>query len=128
MVELAIIVIVIVCSPLAPPPEQKPPEPVTFSVTASYYSHQGKMADTRGTKYFDPNNKHLAAHKSLPFGTKLILTNPANNQTLEVEITDRGPFVKGRDIDLSRAGAIHLGFKEEGITNLLAQIIEEPAT
>lgn len=127
MVDLAIIIIVMLVAPLLPPPE-KPREPETFKVTASWYSHSGKMADTRTDRYFDPNDKHLAAHKDLPFGTKLRLTNPANQQTLEVEIADRGPYVKGRDLDLSRAGALHLGFKEEGVTDLRAQVIEVPAS
>lgn len=51
-----------------------------------------------------------AAHKSLPFGSKVAVTNKKNGQAVTVTITDRGPYVKGRCIDLSQAGARALGF------------------
>ena len=47
-------------------------------------------------------NKLTAAHKKLPFGTRVKVTNEANGKSVVVEITDRGPFVKGREIDLSK--------------------------
>ena len=50
-----------------------------------------------------------AAHKSLPFGTRLRVTNPGNGRSVIVRINDRGPFVAGRDIDLSRAAAQEIG-------------------
>lgn len=52
-----------------------------------------------------------AAHKSLPFGTKVQVTNQTNGSTVVVRINDRGPFIKGRIIDLTPAGASQLGFK-----------------
>lgn len=51
-----------------------------------------------------------AAHKTLPFGTRLRVTNTANGRSVVVRINDRGPFVAGRDLDLSRAAAEALGF------------------
>ena len=51
-----------------------------------------------------------AAHKTLPFGTRLRVTNTANGRSVVVRINDRGPFVAGRDLDLSRAAADALGF------------------
>ena len=51
-----------------------------------------------------------AAHKSLPFGSKLKVTNKKNGHAVTVTITDRGPYVKGRCIDMSKAGARALGF------------------
>jgi rare lipoprotein A len=51
-----------------------------------------------------------AAHKSLPFGSKVKVTNKKNGHAVTVTITDRGPYVKGRCIDLSKAGAAALGF------------------
>lgn len=50
-----------------------------------------------------------AAHKERPFGTRVTVTNLANGRSVVVRITDRGPFVKGRCIDLSRAGANAIG-------------------
>ena len=56
------------------------------------------------------DNAMTAAHKSLPFGSKVEVTNKKNSRAVTVMITDRGPYVKGRCIDLSRAGASALGF------------------
>src|SRR5262245_41361093 len=55
-------------------------------------------------------NAMTAAHKSLPFGSKVKVTNKKNGHAVTVTITDRGPYVKGRCIDLSKAGAGALGF------------------
>ena len=57
-----------------------------------------------------PLNEMTAAHKSLPFGSKVKVTNKKNGHAVTVTITDRGPYVKGRCIDLSKAGASALGF------------------
>jgi rare lipoprotein A len=56
------------------------------------------------------DNDMTAAHKSLPFGSKVKVTNKKNGNAVTVTITDRGPYAKGRCIDLSRAGAGALGF------------------
>ena len=56
------------------------------------------------------DNAMTAAHKSLPFGCKVKVTNKKNGHAVTVTITDRGPYVKGRYIDLSKAGARALGF------------------
>ena len=56
------------------------------------------------------DNVMTAAHKSLPFGSKVKVTNKTNGHAVTVTITDRGPYVKGRCIDLSKAGAGALGF------------------
>ncbi len=57
-----------------------------------------------------------AAHRSLPFGTKLRVTNKYNGRSVIVRINDRGPFVKGRMLDLSRGAASQLGFIGSGHT------------
>jgi len=56
-----------------------------------------------------------AAHRSLPFGTKLKVVNPNNGRTVVVRINDRGPFIKGRVLDLSLAAADELGFRNAGV-------------
>ena len=56
------------------------------------------------------DNAMTAAHKSLPFGSKVKVTNKKNGHAVTVTITDRGPYVKGRCIDLTKAGARALGF------------------
>ena len=76
-------------------------KPFKKAVHASYYADKfnGKRT-TSGTKF--DNNKYTAAHKKLPFGTKVRVTNEKNGKWVIVEITDRGPFVKSREIDLSK--------------------------
>jgi rare lipoprotein A len=59
-----------------------------------------------------------AAHRSFKFGTLLKLTNPRNNKTVIVRINDRGPYIKGRELDLSRGAAIALGLVRKGIIKL----------
>ena len=56
------------------------------------------------------NNAMTAAHRTLKFGSKVRVTNKANGQAVTVTITDRGPYVRGRCIDLTKAGALSLGF------------------
>ena len=68
---------------------------------ASYYADKFNGRRTTSGRKFD-NNKYTAAHKKLPFGTKVKVTNEANGKSVIVEITDRGPFVKSREIDLSK--------------------------
>ena len=59
-----------------------------------------------------------AAHRTLPFGTRVKVTNQHNGRSVIVRINDRGPFVKGRIIDLSKAAAGKLGFISRGHTNV----------
>jgi rare lipoprotein A len=59
-----------------------------------------------------------AAHRSLPFGTKVKVTNQKNGRSVVVRINDRGPFVKGRMLDLSRGAAQQLGFIGAGHTSV----------
>jgi rare lipoprotein A len=58
--------------------------------------------------------KLTAAHKTLPFGTKLKVTNPKNGKSVVVRINDRGPFIKGRSLDLSKAAAQRIGIIARG--------------
>lgn len=68
---------------------------------ASYYANKFNGKRTASGKRFD-NNKYTAAHKKLPFGTKLKVTNEANGKSVIVEVIDRGPFVRSREIDLTK--------------------------
>lgn len=68
---------------------------------ASYYADKFNGKKTASGKRFD-NNKYTAAHKKLPFGTKVKVTNEVNGKFVIVEILDRGPFVRSREIDLSK--------------------------
>lgn len=59
-----------------------------------------------------------AAHKTLPFGTLVTVTNLANGKSVTVRINDRGPYAKGRVIDVTRAAAAELGFIRKGVTRV----------
>ena len=81
---------------------------------ASYYgqAHHGKR--TASGERFD-QHALTAAHRSLPFGTRVRVTNLDNGRQVVVRINDRGPYRRGRIIDLSRAAAAQLGMIEDGI-------------
>ncbi|OXA80768.1 rare lipoprotein A [Flavobacterium aquidurense] len=68
---------------------------------ASYYNNKFNGKRTASGKRFN-NNKLTAAHKKFPFGTKLRITNERNNKSVIVEVIDRGPFSKKREIDLTK--------------------------
>lgn len=94
-----------------------------FSGVAAYYStdYSGKTAC--GQKY-DPN-KFTAAHRTLPFGTRLRVTDPQSRRSVLVVVNDRGPFTKGRVLDLSLAAAKALRMTGRGLMKVTAAI--EPA-
>ena len=83
-------------------------------MTASWYGPRfhGKLT-ANGEQY---NQMALtAAHKSLPFGTVLQVTNLKNGKSVIVRINDRGPFIEGRDLDLSKGTALNLGMIDRGV-------------
>lgn len=84
---------------------------------ASYYSSalEGRRT-SNGEKY--SGDSLTCAHRTLPFGTLLRVRNPRNNKEVVVKVNDRGPFVRGRMIDLSYAAAQKLGFVSNGIAEV----------
>lgn len=76
-------------------------KPYKKSAHASYYADKFHGRRTASGRVYD-KTKLTAAHKTLSFGTKVRVTNESNGKSVIVEITDRGPFVRGREIDLSR--------------------------
>lgn len=82
-------------------------EVVHDKTTASYYHDKFNGRKTASGEIFS-NNDYTAAHKTLPFGTVVRVTNLNNDESIIVKITDRGPFVKGRQIDLSKQAFIDL--------------------
>lgn len=90
---------------------------------ASFYADKFEGRPTAsGEKY--KHNRLTAAHKSLPFGTKLRVTNTANNQVVEVVVNDRGPYIDGRIIDLSKSAAEKLGFVNLGLADVKIEVID----
>ncbi|MEO5976115.1 MAG: septal ring lytic transglycosylase RlpA family protein [Chryseolinea sp.] len=90
---------------------------------ASFYADKFEGTQTAsGEKY--KHNKLTAAHKTLPFGTKVRVTNLANDKSVEVTINDRGPYVEDRIIDLSRSAAEELGFINQGLAEVKLEITD----
>ena len=90
--------------------------------TASWYGPGFHGKKTASGEIYD-QTKLTAAHKTLPLGTKARVTNLDNGSAVEVEINDRGPFVDGRIIDLSRAAAGALGLIESGTAPVRVELI-----
>jgi rare lipoprotein A (peptidoglycan hydrolase) len=81
---------------------------------ASFYGPGFHGKKTATGEKFDQNDK-TAAHPTLPLGTKATVTNLDNGNSVDVKINDRGPYVKGRDIDLSKGAAKELGMTKDGV-------------
>ena len=67
-----------------------------------------------------------AAHRTLAFGTRVRVTNLANDRSVIVRVNDRGPFVKERIIDLSKAAAAKLGYIDKGVARVRLEVLEKP--
>lgn len=94
---------------------------------ASFYADKFEGRTTaNGEKY--RHAKLTAAHRTLQFGTKVKVTNLSNQKTVVVVINDRGPFVDGRIIDLSKSGAEKLDFVHEGLTEVKIEIVDAAAS
>ena len=90
---------------------------------ASFYANKFVGRPTAsGEKY--NHTKLTAAHKTLPFGTQVKVTNDENGKSVIVRINDRGPFVKNRIIDLSRSAASHLDFIAQGTAQVTLEIVD----
>ncbi|MEJ5245347.1 MAG: septal ring lytic transglycosylase RlpA family protein [Bacteroidota bacterium] len=99
------------------------PAGYTFRGKASYYSDKFHGRSTASGEIFD-QNKLTAAHRSLPFGSKLKVKNLKNSRSVVVIINDRGPFVEGRIIDLSYEAARQLDMLQDGIADVECTILE----
>ncbi len=84
---------------------------------ASYYADKFDGRKTASGEIFR-NQKLTAAHKTLPFGTKVKVTNLNNGKTVKVRVNDRGPFIPGRIIDLSKRAAKKIKLDEEGVAKV----------
>jgi rare lipoprotein A len=89
---------------------------------ASYYADKFTGRKTASGKIFN-NNAYTCASKTLPFGTRLKVTSPATKKSVIVVVTDRGPYVKGRDIDLSKRAFMDIAPRSYG--GSLSVIIEK---
>lgn len=89
---------------------------------ASYYAEKFDGRPTASGEIYK-HNLSTAAHRKLPFGTKVKVTNLENNKTAIVKINDRGPFIRGRIIDLSRSVAESLNILENGVSDVRIEVL-----
>jgi peptidoglycan lytic transglycosylase len=96
-----------------------------FSGRASFYSYRGGKTASGAT--FNPNGL-TGAHRTLPFGTRLQVTDVRTGKDVRVVVTDRGPAPKSRVLDLSlgAAGALHVG--DRGVIQVRAEVVGSPGT
>lgn len=91
----------------------------SFSGVASYYGNESGSRTASGQRF--NQNAMTAAHRSLPFGTKLRVTH--GSQSVIVTINDRGPFIRGRVLDLSTGAARAIGLTSRGVGRVTAEVI-----
>ncbi len=84
---------------------------------ASYYAESLDGRTTASGTRFD-NRAFICAHRTLPFGTQVRVVNLENGRSVIVTVVDRGPFVKGRIVDVSAAAARKLGMLDKGVTRV----------
>ena len=91
--------------------------------TGSWYGpgFHGKL--TANGEVFD-QNKLTAAHPTLPLPSTIVITNLANNRSLVLRVNDRGPYIEGRIVDVSKRAAQILGFEKEGLATLQLQVLD----
>ena len=107
--------------PVAPQAKEEVPKPEGPKVeqvgNASWYGPAQDGKETASGETFD-QNALTAAHPTLPLGTIAVVTNLETGKSVEVTINDRGPYAKGRKIDLSRAAAQRIGMTKKGVTRV----------
>ena len=94
----------------------------SFDAVSSWYGDDFQGEETANGEIFDQFGL-TAAHRYLPFGTPLQVTNPQNGKSVVVRVNDRGPYIYGRDIDLSWRAAFLLGMSREGVARLRVKIL-----
>jgi rare lipoprotein A len=111
--------------PQPAPPVMAPPKSKKaghkLSGLASFYRLTGYK--TANGETFDPNLL-TAAHRTLPFGTKLRVTNVKTGKSVVVRVNDRGPFIPGRELDLSYSAAETLGMVEQGVGKVQMTVVQ----
>ncbi|MDJ0817528.1 MAG: septal ring lytic transglycosylase RlpA family protein [Desulfobacterales bacterium] len=95
----------------------------TESGKASYYATKFQSKKTASGELYD-RAKKTAAHKKLPFGTKIKVTNTKNRKSVIVRINDRGPFIKGRIVDLSGSAFSSIANLEDGVIDVKIEVIK----
>ena len=104
---------------------QEPPgSPPGETMVATYYSKRFQGRKTASGERYSRDSL-TCAHKTLPFQTFLKITNPQNSKSVIVRVNDRGPFNRGRDIDLSYAAAKEIGMLAAGVLPVQVEVLEQ---
>jgi peptidoglycan lytic transglycosylase len=104
-----------------PASKQDAESPAASHGLASFYRHQS--AKTANGEMFNPSEL-TAAHRTLPFGTRVRVTNVATGQSVTVRVNDRGPFVNGRVVDVSHGAADKLGITGQGVAKVKLEVVQ----
>ncbi len=114
--------------PASAPPTSAPAVPGLYveEGLASWYGHPYHGRPTANGEIYDMD-KMTAAHRTLPFNTWVKVTNLENKRETKLRINDRGPFIEGRIIDLSRAGADAIAMLGPGTAVVRIEVVESPA-
>ena len=107
----------------AEPPPHEPAGPPQLEGVASYYADEFQGRKTASGEVYDMNDL-TAAHRTLPFGTKVRVTNKETGKSVVVRINDRGPFKEDRVIDLSLGAARQLGLIANGTASVILHVLE----
>jgi rare lipoprotein A len=102
---------------------ERPRQPQGQLVKVSWYGANFAGKPTASGEPYDPEELTLA-HRTLPLGTRVRITNPENGKSVVARVNDRGPFVAGRTADLSRAAARQLGILEDGVGQVRLQVVD----
>lgn len=106
-----------------PSGEEKVEVVKVLSGKASYYADKFHGRSTASGEKYD-KTKLTAAHRNLPFGTRIRVTNLKNGKKVIARVNDRGPFVKGRIVDLSRAAAESIDMVRDGVVSVRVEVLK----
>ena len=103
----------------------QPVQPPSESGIASWYGAPYHGQRSASGEIYD-QEKLTAAHRTLPFGTRVRVHRAGRDESVVVRINDRGPFVKSRIIDLSHAAAVRLGMTDGGVAPVIVKVVASP--
>lgn len=122
MALVAISLVFAGCASVAPSSGSRAPAGYAESGKASYYAMKYQFRRTASGERFNQLAK-TGAHRSLPFGTRVRVTNVRNGKSVVVRINDRGPFLPGRVIDLSRSAFSKIGDTDLGLLDVRLEVV-----
>jgi rare lipoprotein A len=108
--------------PVSPPPSAAPNDATVERGRVSLYGDEFAGKKTASGDVFDPDGLTMA-HRSLPFGTRVRVTNTENHRSVDVTVNDRGPFVAGRIADLSLGAARQIGMVAHGVVEATLEVL-----